>query len=108
MARAGELVDPPVPAPRALRPMLRFTRIVPRTLEAARRALDTEEGFRARVAEVARPAELGRAGWLYVARPEGWASELEGFLAAAGEVAEADRAESEERLALRRLRGAEE
>ncbi|MCU1372290.1 MAG: hypothetical protein JWO77_3484, partial [Ilumatobacteraceae bacterium] len=36
------------------------------------RVIDDDGVFRARVAEAADEAELGRAGWLWLHRPVGW------------------------------------
>jgi len=42
--------------------------------------LDRDDGFRARVSEAVGESEVGRASWLYLARPDGWESELEGLV----------------------------
>lgn len=107
VARQGEEATPAVPAPPALRPFLQFARLPPRALVALRRALDTDEEFRSRVAEEVSEAGVGRSGWLYLCRPEGWEEELFALARAAEEEEEqADdrRAENEAR---RRLAGAE-
>jgi len=65
-----------VPAPAGLRPFLQFTRLPARALAAARTALDEDAVFRARVAVAADEATVGRAGWLFLRRPEGWDGEL--------------------------------
>ena len=73
-----------------------------------RAVLDADEEFRSRVAEEADEAELGRASWLFVVRPEGWADELEGLLSAASTAsAVVEEVADEQRLA-RRLAKAEE
>ena len=77
-------------------------------LSTLKRVLDTDLEFRERVVAVTEEADVGRAGWLWLTHPEGWADELDAL------VAEADQAEheqSEERdiTRLRRaLAGAEE
>ena len=95
------------PAPVALRPFLNFAKLPSRAVAAARRAVDDDDDFRARVAEDASQDEVGRAGWLWLTRPEGWQEELDAMasgVAEAGEAAAERRAENEAR---RRLEGAE-
>ena len=73
----------------------------------ARRVLDDDPAFRSRVAEATGEDVIGRPGWLYLLRPEGWEAELDRLLqeAAAAEIAAKD--ERHERGAQRRLAGAE-
>jgi predicted RNA-binding protein with PIN domain len=77
VARAGAMGDPAVPAPTGLQPFLRFARLPPAALAAARRVLDTDAGFRARVAERTDEDVVGREGWLFLTRPPGWEAELD-------------------------------
>lgn len=106
-ARKGEEATPAVPAPVALRPFMQFSRLPPKALVALRRTLDTDADFRARVAdEVSEPA-VGRAGWLYVCRPDGWEEELAALGRAAEEVEEQAGERRAETEARRRLAGAE-
>jgi predicted RNA-binding protein with PIN domain len=96
-----------LPAPVPLRPFLQFAKLPARAVDAARRAVDSDEEFRARVAEVVSEEDVGRAGWLWLTRPPDWESELEELqreVAGAGEAAAERRAENEAR---RRLAGAE-
>ena len=107
MARAGEDDTPVVPAPPALRPFLQFAKLPDRAVVAARRAVDADEEFRARVADAVSEGAVGRAGWLWLTRPPGWEAELDSLVSGvvvAGEVAAERRAENEAR---RRLAGAE-
>ena len=69
--------------------------------------LDDDEAFRSRVADATAEAIVGRPGWLYLQRPDGWQAELDRLLqeAAAAEMAAKD--ERHERGAQRRLAGAE-
>ena len=108
LARIGARSTPVVDAPRAMRPFLQFARLPDNALGAVRRALDEDDGFRARVAGLADAAELGRAGWLLVERPEGWADELASLTAEADATAAAAHEEQEERSARRRLAHAEQ
>ena len=93
VARAGASAQPPVPAPTVLRRFLSFQRLPPTALEATRRALDEDAGFRGRVHDsieqvVADPATdetspadaVGEAGWLLLDRPPGWEDRLEALL----------------------------
>jgi len=110
VARAGLAADPPIDAPRALRPLLRFRRLSTSALESVRRVLDDDPSFRARVAEAGADGadRLGPAGRLYLARPEGWVDELRRLEEAAALDAEAVAADAEERSARKRLRLVEE
>jgi predicted RNA-binding protein with PIN domain len=107
VARSGEEDTPVVPAPVALRPFLNFAKLSSSAVAAARRAVDNDDDFRARVAEEASQDEVGRAGWLWLTRPDGWQEELDAMasgVAEAGEAAAERRAENEAR---RRLEGAQ-
>ena len=77
VARAGAMSDPPVPAPTGLQPFLRFARLPPAALAAARKVLDADADFRARVAETTSEDVVGHEGWLFLTRPEGWEAELD-------------------------------
>lgn len=72
MARDGELAEPRRPAPPGLRTVLGFTRMSKAAYAIVRRALDDDEPFRSRVAAAAEESEVGRAGWLWLHRPNGW------------------------------------
>jgi predicted RNA-binding protein with PIN domain len=85
VARAGEDAVPAVPAPAGLRPFLQFAKLPPRALVAARRALDADAEFRARVADDVSEADIGRAGWLFLSRPDGWEDEMATLARAAAE-----------------------
>jgi predicted RNA-binding protein with PIN domain len=107
VARAGEKATPVTPAPAPLKRYLNFARLPDPALEVARRVLDDDEAFRTRVAGATGEAVVGRPGWLYLQRPDGWQAELDRLLqeAAAAEMASKD--ERHERGAQRRLAGAE-
>jgi hypothetical protein len=58
-----------------VRTVLGFTRLSSAAYAIIRRAVDEDDGFRARVAAAAEEggeAGIGRAGWLWLHRPEGW------------------------------------
>ncbi|MFO7280901.1 MAG: NYN domain-containing protein [Thermoanaerobacterales bacterium] len=76
MARAGLEADPVVPPPPGLGRYLRFARQTPASLKAVARIVERDEAFRARVAAAVDEATVGRAGWLWLTRPEGWEDEL--------------------------------
>lgn len=87
VARAGEAAEPPVRAPAAIRKVLRFARLNNGALAAIRRTVERDDEFRVRVAENVDPEAVGRASWLWLARPDQWRKE---FDALATVVAEAD------------------
>jgi predicted RNA-binding protein with PIN domain len=76
VARDGEMSTPPVRAPTGLLPFLRFARLPAAALSAARRVLDADTEFRGRVAEATSESVVGREGWLFLTRPDGWEDEL--------------------------------
>jgi predicted RNA-binding protein with PIN domain len=107
VARSGLTADPVVPPPSALRPYLGFARQTPHSLRAIARVVESDEDFRSRVAGSVDEAKVGRAGWLWLARPEGWASELE-VLESESAARDADEQEArEERAATRKLAAAQ-
>lgn len=77
VARAGELADPVEPAPTPLRPFLAFAKFPPRAMVVARRVLDDDPAFRARVLAGMRPEAVGDAGRLFLERPGGWTEAYE-------------------------------
>jgi len=107
VARAGLTADPVVPPPAALRRYLTFAKQTPRSLDAVARVVDADDEFRARVAAAVDEDDVGRAGWLWLTRPEGWDDEL-AALEADSSARAADAAEQrEERAATRRLAATE-
>jgi predicted RNA-binding protein with PIN domain len=103
VARSGVTADPVVPPPPALRPYLGFAKQTPQSLRAIARVVDGDESFRARVAAEVDETKVGRAGWLWLSRPEGWARELE-VLESESAARNADEQEARaERAAARRL-----
>ncbi len=107
VARSGEEDTPIVPAPVALRPFLNFAKLSSSAVSAARRAVDGDEEFRARVAEDVSEGEVGRAGWLWLTRPDGWQEELDVLASGAAEAGQAKVERRAENEARRRLEGAE-
>ena len=108
VAKAGELAVPAVPAPRALRPLLGHARLTSAALAVIRRVVDEDASFRERVAASVDEGSVGRAGWLFLARPAGWDDELATLSEASAAASAAAEGERDERAAARRLRGAEQ
>ncbi len=109
VAQAGQRVNPPVTAPAPLRPYLRFTHKVPTpALRVARRVLDNDEEWRARVALVVTDDLVGRAGVIFAQRPQGWEQELDTLRSDARGLLESNVNEAAGRDAQRRLSAAEE
>ena len=109
VAQAGQRVNPPVTAPAPLRPYLRFTHKVPTpALRVARRVLDNDEEWRARVALVVTDELVGRAGVIFAQRPPGWEQELDTLRSDARGLLESTVSEAAGRDAQRRLSAAEE
>lgn len=108
LARAGLALQPPVDPPKALRPLLAHAKLTTAALRTIQRVLDEDGEFRSRVAEVVDEEGVGRAGWLFLTRPEGWQDEVDRLADQAAEAAGAAAEERDERLARRRLKGAEE
>ncbi|HEX6597068.1 MAG TPA: hypothetical protein VF045_09045, partial [Acidimicrobiales bacterium] len=108
VAREGEDDTPAIPAPTPLRPFLRFAKLPPRALSATRKALESDDEFRARVAEAADEEDVGRAGWLFLTRPEGWEDELAELVVGAGAAAREEADRRAENDARRRLAGVQD
>jgi predicted RNA-binding protein with PIN domain len=59
-----------------LRPYLGFAKLSRAALSAIARVVDQDDDFRARVAASSDEGAVGRGGWLWLARPPGWADDL--------------------------------
>ncbi len=103
VARAGLTADPVVQPPAALRPYLNFAKQTPRSLEAVARAVDRDADFREQVSAVVEEQQVGRPGWLWLTRPDGWEGELAALEAEASAREAAAVEEREERSASRKL-----
>jgi predicted RNA-binding protein with PIN domain len=115
VARAGKVVKPSLPAPKPVERVLGFAKLSSAAWEDVRRGVASDDGFRARVAMVADEEDVGRAGWLWLHRPDGWEAELDDLVRSASEertsgVAAAERRarREAEREARRRQRSLEE
>jgi predicted RNA-binding protein with PIN domain len=107
VARRGLSDDPPVPPPAGLRRYLGFTRLPTTVLQAIARVVEGDDEFRARVARQVGEADVGRAGWLWLNRPDGYLDELRKLEDEAEAVAAAEADDREERDARRRLAAAQ-
>lgn len=65
-----------MPSPAAVRRVLTFRRLSAPSLDAVVRALGEDDEFRRRVADQADEDAVGRVGWLWLHRPDGWADEI--------------------------------
>jgi predicted RNA-binding protein with PIN domain len=107
VAREGLAADPAVPPPQALRRYLGFSRLSSGALRAIARVVERDDAFRARVADSVDEDAVGRAGWLWLARPEGWADELADIESEAAAQAEEEQRAREERSAVTKLAAAQ-
>jgi hypothetical protein len=107
VAKMGSQARPPVGPPGRLRPLMRFAKLPDRALATVRQVVDEDDEFRARVAEIAQNADLGRPSSLWLLRPEGWQEELGTLAEAAGAAEREIQEERDERSARKRLTVAE-
>lgn len=77
VARDGAEAKPPTEPPAAMRSFLYVAQLPGRALSVAQQAIEEDPSFRRRVAERATEIEVGRAGFLWLNRPIGWAAEFE-------------------------------
>jgi len=103
VAREGVTADPPVLPPPGLQRYLGFTKLSGPALAAIARVVDSDDEFRARVADAVDEGVVGKAGLLWLRRPDGWADELARIEAEGHAAAEADADQREERDARRKL-----
>lgn len=72
VAAQGEIEDPPVKAPNALRPLLTHQKLTHASYVTIARVIENDPGFRQRVGDSADEAKIGRADFLWLTRPKGW------------------------------------
>jgi hypothetical protein len=108
VARLGAQQKPAVPPPPSLKPFLKFQKLPDKALGPVRKAVEADEEFRQRVGLVATEELVGRAGLLWLQRPDGWQEELAAIVAEQEEAEAAAAADKAERSALRRLEAAEQ
>ncbi len=77
VARDGAEAKPATEPPAAMRSFLYVAQLPGRALSVAQQAIEEDPSFRRRVAERATESEVGRAGFLWLNRPIGWAAEFE-------------------------------
>ncbi|HMG40295.1 MAG TPA: NYN domain-containing protein [Acidimicrobiales bacterium] len=107
VARDGLTADPRVLPPPGLQRYLSFTKLSAPALRAIARVVDTDDQFRARVAEAVDESTVGRAGMLWLTRPDGWADEVASLEAEDAAQAAASADVRGERDARRRLAAAQ-
>jgi predicted RNA-binding protein with PIN domain len=107
VALAGTRLQPPVAAPSALRPFLRFQKLPPAALTPLRRVVESDDEFRGRVAVIADDEMVDRASWLWIHRPDGWDQEVLSLWDVHQTAEEIDAGERAERSAQKRLDAAE-
>jgi predicted RNA-binding protein with PIN domain len=86
---------------------LRFQKLPGAALGPVRRAVDSDDSFRERVAASVNEDLVGRLGWLWLSRPDGWESEVTDLVTAEEADASLVAEERQERTAARRLEAAE-
>lgn len=107
VAREGLQADPIQLPPHALRPYLDFARLSTNALRAIARAVERDDEFRGRVTGAVDEQRVGRAGWLWLSRPDGWEDELATIEAERGIQAAEAQQEKDERSATKRLAAAQ-
>ena len=108
VAVVGARQRPPLPVPAPIKPYLRFQKLPSAALSPVRKALEEDEEFRSRAAAVGEESLVGRVGWLWLHRPDGWEDEAAGVVADEAAADEADEAHRQERSAVKRLDAAEQ
>ncbi|WP_419926650.1 hypothetical protein [Candidatus Poriferisocius sp.] len=87
-AREQQKEKPPVDPPTRLKQLLTFKKFSERALGQVRQVVESDEEFRRRMAEAVDEEKTGRAGWLWLARPDGWEQECAELAAAAEQESE--------------------
>ena len=75
VAKEGVDAAPPIEPPAAMRSYLYVSQLPVRAFTVTERTLDEDDSFRHRVAVRATEQSVGRAGFLFLHRPQGWESE---------------------------------
>ncbi len=107
-ADAGTRRRPPLEYPAALRPFLRASRVPTAALGRLRRAIEDDDAFRARVADLAEANGVDEIGMEWLRRAPGWEARVRALADAAAEEAEGANAEVALRRAERRRQAAED
>ena len=77
VARDGKEEKPPVDPPTRLKQFLTFKKFSERALTQVRAVVESDDEFRERVADGTEEGDVGRIGWLWLTRPEGWEEECQ-------------------------------
>jgi predicted RNA-binding protein with PIN domain len=108
VAHQGARLRPPIAPPTVLKPFLKMQKLPAAALGPIRKAVESDEDFRARVAAIATDDNVGAAGLLWLERPDGWEAELDRLAGEYGAAAEAAESERGERDARKRVDAAEQ
>jgi hypothetical protein len=85
IASVGSRLRPALPFPAGLKPFLKFHKLPPASLGAARAAIEGDPEFHRRLGLVATAELIDEVGMLWLTRPEGWAHEAQRVLATAAD-----------------------
>ena len=88
VARDGKEEKPPVDPPTRLKQFLTFKKFSERALTQVRAVVESDDDFRERVIDGTEEDDVGRIGWLWLTRPEGWEAECQELAAAAEQESE--------------------
>ena len=77
VARSDAEGDPSIEPPASMRSFLYVSELPRRAVTVAQQAIEDDADFRSRVAAEATEESVGRAGFLWLHRPGGWAQEFE-------------------------------
>ena len=94
--------DPPVPLPAGLLPFRNFRAESP-PLPQLRAVLESDPDLRARICDALSEEEVGRVGWLWLSRPEGWEDDVASLRDERGDARYADARSGQAKEALKRL-----
>ncbi len=85
VAQAGQKEKPPIEPPARLKQFMDFNKrkFPARALEQVREVVEADGEFRERVVAAVNEEEMGRIGWLWLTRPDGWEQECAALALAA-------------------------
>lgn len=85
IARAGQKEKPPIDPPARLKQFMAFnkSKFTERALNQVRQVVEADGEFRERVVAAIAEEEVGRIGWLWLTRPDGWEKEYAALAATA-------------------------
>ncbi len=98
----------PANAPKPLHRFLKFQKMPSTAMPVVRKALDSDDVFRTRVADSVNLDVLDRPSVLFLSRPEGWETELEELAAETARAAVDSEEAKAERSAQKKLKSAEQ